>query len=203
MSDEAFAEFFLSATDSRNAYLAHSVAGAMGALGDRRLLDIGGGSGIYACAIAAANPDLHATVFEKAPVDGIARRAIERRELSHRVDVVTGDMLVDPLPTGYDLHLYSNVVHDWEEDCVLRLMRASFAALPPGGAVVVHDAMLGPDGAEPRAVAEYSVLLMAFTSGRCYSRSELTELLERAGFGAIAHTPTVVNRDLLTGVKPG
>jgi hypothetical protein len=31
----------------------------------------------------------------------------------------------------------------------------------------------------------------------------LTELLERAGFGAIAHTPTVVNRDLLTGVKPG
>jgi hypothetical protein len=82
-------------------------------------------------------------------------------------------------------------------------MRASFAALPPGGAVVVHDAMLGPDGAEPRAVAEYSVLLMAFTSGRCYSRSELTELLERAGFGAIAHTPTVVNRDLLTGVKPG
>lgn len=202
MDDETFAEFFLGAIDSRNAYLAHAVASELVLEPEARLLDIGGGSGIYACALAARNPRLRATVFEKAPVDEIARRAISRRGLSDRVDVLAGDMLADALPGGYDVHLYSNVVHDWDETRILTLLRASFASLDPGGRVVVHDAMLDPDGAGPQAVAEYSVLLMAFTAGRCYSQSELAALLHAAGFAEITHQATVVQRDLLVAAKP-
>lgn len=202
MADERFAEFFLSSVDSRNAYLARAVADELDITGHRRLLDIGGGSGIYSCALVARNAGLTATVLDQPPVDAVAERAIARRGLAGRVDVRAGDMLVDPLPAGYDLHLLSNVVHDWEPEQVARLLHGSFQALAPGGRIVVHDALLDADGAGPLAVAEYSVLLMTFTAGRCYSVAELRDLLTGAGFTDITHTVTVVHRDLVTARKP-
>ncbi|MGH3829119.1 MAG: methyltransferase [Pseudonocardiaceae bacterium] len=201
MGDEMFAEFFLAAIDSRNAYLAHAVARELDLTRSRRLLDVGGGSGIYSCALVRRNPELTATVFEKHPVAAVATRAIARRELSDRVSVLAGDMLAEPLPAGYDVHLYSNVLHDWEEVQAQRLLCSSFRALNPGGRVVVHDALLDDSGAEPVAVAQYSVLLMAVTAGRCYAVSEVRDLLSEAGFAEITHTATVVHRDLVTAVK--
>ena len=57
------------------------------------LLDIAGGSGIYACSLVTHHPHLAATVFEKSPVDRIAARAIANRGCSGTVSVVAGDML--------------------------------------------------------------------------------------------------------------
>src|SRR5437588_156651 len=202
MSEEAFAEFFLHALDSRNAYLADAVAAQLDLRGHRRLLDVGGGSGIYSCALARRNSDLHATVLEKHPVDAVARRAIERRGLSEQVSVVSGDMLGISLPQGYDVHLYSNVIHDWEEAEVRRLFNASFGALGPNGRIVIHDALLDDDKQNLLAVAQYSVLLMSFTAGRCYSVAEIRALLQEAGFTNIDHHPTVVHRSLVTASKP-
>jgi 2-polyprenyl-3-methyl-5-hydroxy-6-metoxy-1,4-benzoquinol methylase len=202
MSQEDFAEFFLNAIDSRNAYLADAVAAQLDLRGCRSLLDVGGGSGIYSCALARSNYDLRATVLEKPPVDAVARRAIERRGLSGRVAVVPGDMLHAQLPRGHDVHLYSNVIHDWDEAEVRRIFSASFSALPPNGRIAIHDALLDEDKKGLLAVAEYSVLLMAFTAGRCYSVAELRALLQECGFTNIAHHPTVVHRSLVTASKP-
>ncbi len=80
----------------------------------RRLLDMAGGSGIYACSLAAQFPELAASVLEKPPVDRIALRAHRTRGFGSRIDVVASDMLTDPLPAGYDVHLWSNVLHDWD-----------------------------------------------------------------------------------------
>ena len=100
------------------------------------------GLGVYACALAARFPHLEAAVLEKPPVDRISRRAIAKRGFSSRVDVVAGDMLDEPLPAGYDVHLFSNVLHDWDEPVVERLVHASAEALAPGGLLIVHDAFL-------------------------------------------------------------
>jgi cyclopropane fatty-acyl-phospholipid synthase-like methyltransferase len=203
MQDEAFAEYFLTALDSRNAFLAHGLAQQADLAEHRAILDIGGGTGIYSCALVRRHPHLRATVHEKPPVDRIAQRAIERRGLSDRVSVSSGDMLAEPLPTGFDVHLYSNVVHDYEAPTVRRLFEQSFAALPHGGQLLIHDAVLDRTGAAPRAVAEYSVLLMAFTSGRCHSIGELRSLLAGAGFTGITRVRTVVHRSLVIARKPG
>jgi SAM-dependent methyltransferase len=202
MQDEAFAEYFLNAIDSRNAYLAHAVADRLELDGCRRLLDVGGGSGIYACALARRHRHLRATVLEKPPVDAVARRAISRRALADRVSVTSGDMFGGPLPEGYDAHLYSNVIHDWDESAILRLLRYSFEALAPRGQIIVHDVLLDDSDTGPRAAAAYSVLLMSFTAGRCYALTEVRSLLREAGFVDIAHRPTVVHRSLVTASKP-
>jgi SAM-dependent methyltransferase len=202
MDQEAFAEYFLNAIDSRNAYLAHVLAERLDLADRRSLLDVAGGSGIYACALVRRYPYLRATVLEKNPVDAVARRAVARRGLSDRVYVASGDMLGAPLPEGHDAHLYSNVIHDWDEATVRRLLAASFSALRPGGQIVLHDAFLDESQSGPRAVAEYSVLLMSFTAGRCYAVPEVRELIEAAGFRDVGLLRTAVHRSVVTASKP-
>ena len=108
MEDPAFADSFTAAMDCRGVYLGAAAARALDTRGWTQLLDVAGGSGIYACAIVARHPHLRATVLEKPPVDAVARRAIGRRGLSAKVDVVAGDMLAGEFPGGFDAHLLSN-----------------------------------------------------------------------------------------------
>jgi acetylserotonin N-methyltransferase len=180
METERIAEEFTAAMDCRGRLLAQALAPRL-QLDGRRLLDIAGGSGIYACAFAAHHPNLRATVLEKAPVDGIATRAIESRGLSDRVSVVTADMLEAPLPGGYDVHLYSNVLHDWDVEIVRSLIGRSADALARGGRIVVHDTFLNREKTGPLPIAAYSVLLMHVTQGRAYSIGEMEGWLAEAG----------------------
>jgi len=202
MLTEEFATSFTAAMDCRGTYLGAAMATKVDATNHRRLLDIAGGSGIYACAMVARHPHLRATVFERPPVDAIARAMTQKRGYTERVGVTAGDMFQDPLPRGYDLHLYSNVLHDWDLDKVRPLLAASFAALDAGGVLIVHDAHLDRDKSGPLPVAKYSALLMSVTEGKCYSISEMETLLTEAGFAEIAYTPTVADRSIITARKP-
>ena len=202
METEAFAASFTAAMDCRGIYLAQAVAKALDLSAQRHLLDIAGGSGIYACALAAHWPALRGTVLEKPPVDRIAARAIATRGYSERVDVHAADMLSAPLPTIADTHLYSNVLHDWDEPVVRELLAKSFAALPPGGVIMVHDAFLNADKSGPLHVAEYSVLLMHSSEGRCYSVAEMEEYLTDAGFRGAAYVPGAAVRGIVSATKP-
>lgn len=202
MLTEDFATSFTAAMDCRGIYLGAAVAKAIDARKSTRLLDIAGGSGIYACAIAARHAHLEATVFERPPVDAIARTMIEKRGCAKRVSVLAGDMFVDALPGGFDLHLFSNVLHDWDVDKVAVLLAASFKALAPGGTLVIHDAHLNVEKTGPLPVAKYSALLMSVTEGKCYSVAEMTSLLGGAGFTDFTFTPTVADRSVFTGSKP-
>jgi 3-hydroxy-5-methyl-1-naphthoate 3-O-methyltransferase len=197
METEAIAEEFTAAMDCRGRLLAQALAKQLDLGGHRRLLDVAGGSGIYACALAAQFPELRASVFEKPPVDRIARRAIDTRGYASRVDVVAGDMLEDDLPEGYGIHLWSNVLHDWDVPIVTRLLRASARALARGGEIVIHDAFLDAHKTGPLPIAGYSVLLMHVTQGRCYSVVEMAAWLREAGFSDPHEVPSAIGRSAL------
>lgn len=202
MLEPAFADAFTAAMDSRGLFLGPAAARALDLRRHRALLDIAGGSGIYACAFVDRHPHLTATVFERPPVDAVAARAIATRGFSDVVRVAAGDMLRDPLPQGHDVHLLSNVVHDWDVPAVDAILRASFAALAPGGLLVIHDAHLDDDKAGPLPVAAYSVMLMHGTEGRCYSRAEIFERTAAAGFVDQAFVETAGDRSLVTARRP-
>jgi hypothetical protein len=139
MENENFANQFTSAMDCRGVYLGPAMADRLDLSGHRHLLDIAGGSGVYACAIVTRHGHMRATVLEKPPVDGLCHRIITERGFSDRVCVKSGDMFSEPLPTECDVHLFSNVLHDWDVPRVELLLAKSFAALPTGGKIVIHD----------------------------------------------------------------
>jgi SAM-dependent methyltransferase len=201
MEREDFANQFTAAMDCRGVYLAQALAKTLDLSRYSHLLDIAGGSGIYACTLVAHHPELRATVLEKKPVDAIAKKSIANRGYSNRVSVAVGDMFKEPLPTDCDLHLFSNVLHDWDELQVKELITKSFQALNPGGMLLIHDMHINAYKTGPLPVAAYSALLMTITEGKCYSVAEIQSYLASAGFQEPQFIPTAADRSVITARK--
>jgi hypothetical protein len=165
------------------------------------LLDIAGGSGIYSATMVSTIPHLSATILEQSPVDEIARAEIAGHGLEARVNVISADMFVDPWPKNADIHLFSNVLHDWDVDEALQLLQRSCDNLPAGGLLVIHDAFINEEKSGPLPVAEYSALLMNITQGKCYSVGEYREMLVRVGFIPGTFEPTIGDRGFMTATR--
>ncbi len=86
--------------------LLQQVTASVGAIPEfpaaRRLLDLGGGHGLYSIAFCQNNPSLNAVVFDLPPVTGATRDFISRYR-AERVSVLPGDFFKDPIGSGYDI----------------------------------------------------------------------------------------------------
>lgn len=202
LDDAAFAAGITAAMDARGRFLGPRLAHALTDLSPSRVLDVGGSSGIYLSALVDACPGLRGSVLERSPVDRAARTLINDRGYGDRIEVVTADMFTDPLPDGFDLHLYSHVLHDWDETRVRALLAASFASLAPGGWLVDHDVHINRNKTGPLPAAEYSVFLLHATPGKCWSVAELEEMLIDCGFEDISSRETAGDRSVVLAHKP-
>lgn len=201
MEDPSFAESFTAGMNSRGAYLASALLKAIDLRRYKRMLDIGGASGIYTSVLLSEYPELHATVFEKPPVDIVARYSLNKFGLADRADVIADDMFKVSFPKGYDIHFISHVLHDWDIKDVEKVVNNSYNAINSGGKIILHDAHINRNKTGPVSVAEYSVLLMFLSRGKCYSVSEMWKVLEDSGFRNVEYKPTILNRSIITADK--
>lgn len=102
------------------------------------LCDVGGATGQLSIIVARHHPHLHCTSFDLPVVEPIARKTIEAAQLADRVEVVSGDFFADPLPQA-DVITMGMILHDWNLEKKMCLIRAAYDALPPGGAFVVIE----------------------------------------------------------------
>lgn len=151
----------------------------------RRMLDVGGGNGTFAAAVAARVPGLEIGILDLPAVAEHARAHLARAGLAGRVTVHGGSFLVDPLPGGADLVTLVRVVHDHDDASVRRLFAAVADALPRGGTLLVAEPMAGQRGAEAMAGAYFGLYLWAMGQGRARTPRELGAMLREAGFGEI------------------
>lgn len=202
MGEGLFASGYTAAMDSRGAVLAPAMAQAISCKSYSSILDVAGGSGEYACAVVEEHRHMKAAVLEKPPVDEIARATIAQKGFSDRVEVIGSDMFADDLPRGFDIHLWSHVLHDWSSSDVQLLLSKSLESLNPGGMVVIHDAHTNAEKTGPLPVARYSVLIMHSTRGKCYSVQEIGAFLGELGFQEPKCFETTGNRSVITAAKP-
>jgi SAM-dependent methyltransferase len=154
--------------------------------GARRLIDVGGGSGTYTLAFLEAAPRMRATIFDQPEVIEMARERVGAAGMLERVTLVAGDFEKDPLPAGHDLALVSAIIHQNSPAANGELFRKVFAALDPGGRVVVRDHVLGPDRTQPRSGALFAVnMLVGTEGGNSYTEAEIREALTGAGFTGV------------------
>jgi SAM-dependent methyltransferase len=201
MSRADFADMFTAGMNARGTYLSPALADAVRDLKPKRILDIGGSSGIYACHLVDALPETTAAVLDLPSVVDFSRSSIAQRGKGDRVDVIAGDMFGE-VPAGFDLHLYSNVWHDWNAESIKKLAAASFAALPSGGCLVDHDMHLDDTKSGPLPEAEFSVRMMLVTAGKCYSTPELADILDEVGFVDVHNRPTIGGYSVVVARKP-
>ncbi|MDA1046997.1 MAG: methyltransferase [Verrucomicrobia bacterium] len=166
----------------------------------KTLLDVAGGSGIYAIAYLRAHPDLRAIVFDRPEVLKVAEEFAEEHQVADRLQLMEGDMFADPLPSC-DAALLSNVLHDWDLPECETIVRRCADAVNPGGEVLIHDVFLNDDLSGPLPIALYSAALFSLTEGRAYSAKEYREMLAKAGLQSGKVTPTLVHCGVLPGRK--
>ena len=148
----------------------------------RRFLDLGGGPGSYAIALAKRYPRVHGIVLDQTVT--VARQLIQKHHLQHRLLARQGSLFTADLGSGYDAVLVSNVIHDFNEKENRTLLKRVRDALRPGGKVFVVEFFLDDSLTRPAKASVFSVMMYKFTAtGRCYSWKETEGWLRELGFG--------------------
>eukprot|EP01097_Dermamoeba_algensis_P007779 TRINITY_DN4975_c0_g1_i1.p1 TRINITY_DN4975_c0_g1~~TRINITY_DN4975_c0_g1_i1.p1 ORF type:complete len:112 (+),score=30.47 TRINITY_DN4975_c0_g1_i1:181-516(+) len=111
-------------------------------------------------------------------------------------------MFKEDFPSSYDTHFYSNIFHDWSYETNVELAKKSFASLPSGGRILVHEMVMKDTEDGELTTACFSVHMLIYTKGKQYSFLELKTLLESVGFQHISITPTYGYYSIVSGIKP-
>ncbi len=186
----------------------HSAAAAAGLArngdftGVTRILDVGGGSGVFSIALAQRYPEKRCTVMDLPTMCQMASEYIAEAAVTERVDTRSVDMFRDTWPSGHDGIFFSNVFHDWSFETCAELAANAFTALPGGGQILLHEMLLDESGTAPRTAAAFSILMLGGTRGQQFTFSELQTLLAGAGFTDISAAPSYGYHSLVRGHKP-
>ena len=170
--------------------------------GARHLLDIGGGTGIFSIAYLQKHSELKADVLELKNVVAVANKYAREYGLDDRLWCIDYNMFEYQIPKYIDAILLSNVLHDWDVPDCRALLRRCADALPSGGRLLIHDALLDDDLAGPLHIAIYSVVLFYLTKGRAYSAAEYNAWLREVGLIPSAPQATLVHCSVISAVKP-
>lgn len=153
--------------------------------GPRRFLDLGGGPGQVAIALAQAHPQWRGQVFDLPDAVAVAADRIAAAGLGQRLQTRGGDMAQDPLGDGYDLIWCSSVLH-FAPDLHAALARIA-AALAPGGYLVSLHAERPLQAAQAAAVLPYYLPLL-LRGRHVWREGELAHMLP--AHGLCLATPT-------------
>ena len=184
--DNGWVNSFIAAMDHTARGRARAVVQAVELNGEKRMLDLGGGSGAYSIAFVKAASALHSEIVDLPEVLPIAQEHIRQAGFSDRITTRAGDMLSVPLqPAGYDLVLLSAICHMFSPEENQQLLDRVYAALAPQGRVVISDFILDADKTSPRFGTLFALnMLVGTRAGASYSEPEYEEWLKAAGFAS-------------------
>lgn len=183
VSEKEHTRNYILAMANNSRVKADRLSGALDLTGVKVLLDLGGGPGTYAVALARRYPELRAVVYDLPEVCSIAEEQIARAGLSDRVTTQPGDFLTDELGSGYDVILVSNIIHIYATAEGRHILSKCFAALSPGGRVVVNDLFLDEDRSGPLLSLLFAINMLVRTkAGDAYTFGQVEEMLTEAGF---------------------
>jgi SAM-dependent methyltransferase len=195
-------EAFIAAMHMRAIRQAPAIVRLINLKGVKRVLDVGGGSGVFSMAFVRARKGITAVIFDLANVTRLTKAYIDAENLDNLISVVGGDYTVDPLVSGFDLVFMSAVIHSNSSEINRQLFRKAFEALNPEGRLVVLDYIMNGDRISPAVGAYFSLnMLVGTREGDSYMESEVRGWMEDAGFKNISKTKTPFGTDLMTGKR--
>jgi cyclopropane fatty-acyl-phospholipid synthase-like methyltransferase len=157
--------------------------------GIKSVLDVGGGSGAYSMTFVARKPEIEATVFDLPNVVPITQKFIEKEGFSGKIKTFTGDYTKDDLPSGFDLVFLSAIIHSNSLETNRDLIKKCFKALNTKGSIVIQDWIMNNNRTQPVSGAIFAInMLVGTPEGDCFTETEVSDLLNTAGFKNISRT---------------
>ncbi len=151
--------------------------------------DVGGATGQLSTILAARHPHLRCTSYDLPPVAPIAEKAIAAAGLSDRVSVASGDFFADPLPQA-DVITMGLILHDWNLERKMHLIRSAYDALPDGGAFIVVEHLIDDARRENSFGLLVSLnMLIEFGDGFDYTGADFAGWCTEVGFRTVEIVP--------------
>jgi 2-polyprenyl-3-methyl-5-hydroxy-6-metoxy-1,4-benzoquinol methylase len=180
--DGNWLESFIAAMHYRARGFAGDVVSKIDLRNVRTVLDVGGGSGIFAMEFTKAGKSVTATVLDLPNVIPIAKKYIRKEKLQGRVFTQSGDFKRDRLPRGFDIVFLSAIVHMNSNEENVKLIKKCAASLNPGGRVVILDHVMEENRVLPARGAMFALnMLVGTKEGDTYTLREMKGWFEKAG----------------------
>jgi (2Fe-2S) ferredoxin/predicted O-methyltransferase YrrM len=174
---------------------------ALGTTGVRRILDLGGGSGVYSIAFARACPDVQCEILDIPEVVPLTAGYVSQAGVSAQVSLRPGDMLEDDFGSGYDIIMLNAICHMFSEEQNRDIFRRAHQALAPNGRLVVQDFILDSEKTGPQQAALFSLNMLVNTdAGASYSEFEYTHWMKAAGFTEVCRINLPGPSSLIVGL---
>jgi len=178
--------------------VARAVAGKYDFSSMASIIDVGGGQRVSAIEILTAHPHLKGAVFDQPAVAAKATAAISDAGLSERCKAIGGDFFAS-VPDGYDAYLLKYILHDWDDEECMAILRSCRRAMSAAGRLLVVEAIM-PPGNEPSFGKTQDINMLINVGGSERTEAEYRALYEAAGFELTRCIPVMGELHIIEGV---
>ncbi|HEY3302780.1 MAG TPA: methyltransferase [Candidatus Binatia bacterium] len=164
-----------------------------------KLVDVAGGHGLLLASILKANPEMRGILFEMPHVLEGAQKLLAEQGVKKRCEVVGGDFFA-AVPPGGDGYILKHIIHDWDDERSLRILRKCHGAMRRGGKILLAEVVLGSSGESRFARLLDLEMLVMTQGGRERTQDEFQRLYEAAGFKLNGVIGTETHISIVEGV---
>jgi len=161
------------------------------------VVDVGGGNGLTLAGILQRHPAVRGILFDLPTVAEGARPVLSHLGLSDRCQIVGGDFF-SSVPAGGDAYVLRHILHDWDDEQALSILRNCREATGPEGRVLVVESVI-PSGNGP-CFGKWVDLMMLIIGGRERTEEQYRELFSAADLSLSCVVPTAHEVSILEGV---
>lgn len=167
--------------------------------GINTLLDVGGGHGGLIISILRRNPNMRGILFDSPQVVEGGKSKMAESDVGDRCEVIGGDFF-QSVPEGADAIIMKWIIHDWNDEQSVAIMKNCHRALPENGKLILVEAVV-PPGDEMHFAKFIDLNMLVMTGGRERTEEEFRQLYEAAGFSLTRIVPTESPFSVIEGVK--
>jgi len=147
------------------------------------VLDLAAGSGVWGIALAHQSPHVTIHAVDWPAVLEVTRTVAQRHGVGSRLRLVAGDLLEADFGAGHQVAILGHILHSEGRERSRQLLRKTFAALAPGGTIVISEFLPNDDRTGPPTPLFFAVnMLLHTTAGDAFTFAEIAEWLREAGF---------------------
>jgi hypothetical protein len=186
-----FNEAMASSTEA----VAKAVAGVYDFSGFPTIVDVGGGTGTLLAEILRAYGRVRGVLFDRPAVVETSGAILSKAGVADRCRVIAGDFF-ETVPEGGDAYVLSWIIHDWDDDRCLTILKNCRRAMGPDSRLLVIEQVV-PAGNEPSLSKLYDLQMLVCLGGRERTEAEFQALLGRADLSLRRIIATGTSRSII------
>jgi hypothetical protein len=143
-------------------------------------VDVGGNQGSLLLRLLREHPSARGILFDQPGTTEQAKGPVAASGHADRVEIVSGNFF-ESVPAGGDLYLLKQILHDWNDEECLTILRSVRNAIVDGGRLAVVERVI-PETYTPHGAYDFDMVMLIWTNGRERRLAEYQRLFEASGF---------------------